>query len=131
MIVQSSAKVDSSELSPKAFANKSVSSIISGFCLQQRPINLNVIQIFGVVFLDGSGQTDVVPFPTMITNPDMFLFTVQGTMVSIAVYEFQGDKRNKIKLRMDFSIGMKVFNIVKVVKNHEVRCDKSNVSKLF
>ena len=121
MIVQSSAKVDSSELSPKAFANKSVSSIISGFCLQQRPINLNVIQIFGVVFLDRSGQTDVVPFPTMITNPDMFLFIIQGTMVLIAVYEFQGDNWNKIK----------VFNIVKVVKNHEVRCDKSNVSKLF
>ena len=124
MFIQSFAKVDSSELSPKTFitVNKSVSSIIFGFCLQQRPINLNVIQIFGVVFcsdLDGSGQTDVVPVVTVTMISDMFLFIAQGTMVSIAVYEFQGDERNKINLRIDSSIGAKVVNIVRVVKNHE------------
>ena len=124
MIVQSSAKVDSSELSPKAFitATKSVSSIIFGFCLQQRPININVIQIFGVVFcsdLDGSEQTDVVTVVTVATISNTFLFTAQGTKVSIAVYEFQGDERNKINLRTDNSIGAKVVNIVRVVKNHE------------
>ena len=124
MFIQSSAKVDSSEFSPKAFiiANKSVSSITFGFCLQQRPVNLNVIQIFGVVYcsdLDGSEQTDVVTVVTVATISNTLLLTAQGTMVSIAVYEFQGDERNKINLRIDSSIGAKVVNIVRVVKNHE------------
>ena len=124
MFIQSFAKVDSSELSPKAFitATKSVSSIIFGFCLQQRPINLNIIQIFGVVFcsdLDGSEQTDVVTVVTVATISNKFQIIAQRTMVSIAVYEFQGDKRNKINLRIDSSISAKVVNIVRVVKNHE------------
>ena len=74
--------------------------------------------------LDGSEQTDVVTVVTVATISNTFLFTAQGTKVSIAVYEFQGDERDKINLRIDSSIGVKVVNIVRVVKNLEVGCDK-------
>ena len=71
----------------------------------------------------------------MITIFDMFLFTAWGTMVSIALpssssIEFQGGERNRINLRIDSSIGMKVFNII---KSSALRSGvkKTNVSKLF